>query len=375
MAAPVTLRRSESGSIVLVLNAGSSSLKIGLFELHQGKINPLYSQTIQSTDWISLTAALDAVLDAQLLELKRMPVLISHRVVHGGAGIRDHCFINPDVIAQITQASVWAPLHNHMALLLIQYAQQHFSDIPQFACFDTVFHASLPEHARRFAIAKHLREGGIERFGFHGLASASIVRQLRGKKRLPQRTVHAHLGAGVSVTALAAGISIDTSMGLTPTGGCIMATRSGDLDPGLLMHLLRTSGLASNELERVLNQQSGLLGISGLSGDMQGLHQHCSTHPDARLAIDMFCISVQKHILAMACALGGIDLLVFSGGIGEHDRLVRTRISEGLAWLGKIKTRILPALEELEMAHISQVVVDGINAGLSQATIEARRSD
>jgi acetate kinase len=329
----------------LALNSGSSTLKFARFTA--------VASGVQSTGTEKLSGSGPRAIErlaARLDELKCDPDFVVHRIVHGGAALRQHCLIDADVLEQLIGASNLAPLHLHAALAVINFAQKRFASVPHIACLDTTFHVHLPPRARTLAVPKNLRNAGFERYGFHGLACASIVRQLGNA--LPTRLVIAHLGSGASVTAVQAGKSIDTSMGLTPSGGCIMATRSGDLDPGVLIHLLRTQGLNANDLESVVNQQSGLLGISGLSGDMQKLHQHSAGNSDASLAIEMFCYSVQKQIAAIACALGGVDLLVFSGGIGEHDAIVRTRICTGLAWLGDFAVQVLPAQEELEMAHI-----------------------
>lgn len=329
----------------LALNSGSSTLKFARFTADASGVQSTGTEKLSGSD-----APTIARLDARLRELKCAPDLVVHRIVQGGAALRQHCLIDVGVIEQLVAATKLAPLHLPAAIAVINFAQDRFPRIPHIACFDTTFHAHLPPRARTLALPKHVRDAGFERYGFHGLACASIVRQLA--TALPQRLVIAHLGSGASITAVQAGKSMDTSMGLTPSGGCIMATRSGDLDPGVLIHLLRTQGLNADDLESVINQQSGLRGISGLSGDMQLLHQHSAENSDASLAIEMFCYSVQKQIAAMACALGGIDLLVFSGGIGEHDTIVRTQICQGLAWLGDFAVQILPAREELEMAHI-----------------------
>ena len=329
----------------LALNIGSSTLKFAGFTADAGTVQTTATERLPGADAEALER-----LGARLGELKCEPDLVVHRIVHGGAALRQHCVIDATVIAQLLAATNLAPLHLRTALAAIHFAQLRFPRISHMACFDTTFHANLPKRARTLPISKNLREAGIERYGFHGLSCASIVRQLGNT--LPKRLVIAHLGSGASVTAVEAGKSIDTSMGLTPSGGCIMATRSGDLDPGVLIYLLHTRGLDAAGLDRMINQQSGLLGISGLSGNMQTLHQHSVVNSDARLAIEMFCYSVQKQIAAMACALGGIDLLVFSGGIGEHDEIVRSHICAGLSWLGNFAVQALPAQEELEMANI-----------------------
>ena len=200
------------------------------------------------------------------------------------------------------------------------------------ACFDTTFHAELPEVARVLPISKELQLEGIHRYGFHGLSCESIVHQLGNG--LPNRLVIAHLGNGASVTAVKAGKSIDTSMGLTPTGGVIMGTRSGDLDPGVLVYLMREKKFDAAMVEELVDRRSGLLGISGVGSDMRRLREAASSNVDARLAIQMFCYSVRKQVAAMIAALDGVDLIVFTGGIGENDGEARAAICGGLSWIG-----------------------------------------
>jgi acetate kinase len=260
------------------------------------------------------------------------PAAIGHRIVHGGPKLRRHCLIDDSVLAQLEAATAFAPLHIPSALSVIHFAQEHFPGVPQAACFDTTFHAELPDVARVLPIAKELQSEGIQRYGFHGLSCESILHQLPND--LPKRLVIAHLGNGASVTAVEDGKSIDTSMGLTPTGGVIMGTRSGDLDPGVLVYLAREKKFDAAKLEDLVDHRSGLLGISGVSGDMRRLHQVASSNADARLAIQMFCYSVRKQIAATIAALGGVDLLVFTGGIGENDAEARATICNGLSWLG-----------------------------------------
>jgi acetate kinase len=257
-------------------------------------------------------------------------------------------------------------------LSVIRFAQQHFPGLPQVACFDTTFHAAMPDVARVLPIPRDLQSRGIQRYGFHGLSCESIVHQL---ETLPERLIIAHLGNGASVTAVRNGRSIDTSMGLTPSGGVIMGSRSGDLDPCVLIYLMRERKFDAAMLEDLVDHRSGLVGISGIGSDMRRLHDAASSNPDARLAIDMFCYSVRKQIAAMMAALGGGDLVVFTGGIGENDGKVRASICAGLSWAGvtldDMKSRsghnapvarvlVLPSQEDEQIArHTGMIACQG----------------
>ena len=345
---------AEPALNVLALNSGSSSLKFGLYRVGSSRIEALLSgeaeaigereskfqaQDAHGTEVLSETNPLPSQGDAiarigRLLAEAEMPapVAIGHRIVHGGPKLRRHCLIDEMVLRQLESATAFAPLHTPSALSVIRFAREHFPGLPQVACFDTAFHAGLPDVARVLPIAKELQSEGIQRYGFHGLSCESILHQLgRG---LPHRVIIAHLGNGASVTAVKDGKSIDTSMGLTPTGGVIMGTRSGDLDPGILIYLIREKKFDAATLEELVDRRSGLLGISGVGGDMRRLREAGSSNADARLAIDMFCYSVRKQIAAMIAALGGVDLLVFTGGIGENDAQTRAAICGGLSWIG-----------------------------------------
>ena len=314
---------------VLALNSGSSSLKFGLYHVGPAGAGKLFGQTVSTADHADPTGHLVSLLGGSNTP---PPDAIGHRIVHGGPALRQHCRIDDDVLRQLQAAAAFAPLHTPAALAIIRFAQAHFPGIPQVACFDTQFHAGLPDVARVLPIARELLSPGMQRFGFHGLSLESIVRQLG--EHVPQRLVIAHLGNGASITALKAGQSVDTSMGLTPSGGVIMGTRSGDLDPGVLMYLMREKKFDATRLAALLDQRSGLLGISGISGDMRRLHEAAPAHPDARLAIQMFCYSVRKQLAAMIAVLGGLDMFVFTGGIGENDAQVRAEICSGLTWAG-----------------------------------------
>src|SRR5580700_6762748 len=344
---------AESELNVLALNSGSSSLKFGLYRVGSARIDRLVSGEAESigneggkfhaedaggnvllSETGSITGPQEAVVRiGRLLSNTAMqPAAIGHRIVHGGPKLRQHCLIDDTVLTQLEAATAFAPLHIPSALSVIRFAQELFPGVPQVACFDTTFHAELPEIARVLPIAKELQSEGIQRYGFHGLSCESIVHQLAND--LPDRLVIAHLGNGASVTAVRAGKSIDTSMGLTPTGGVIMGTRSGDLDPGILVYLMREKKFDATMLEELVDHRSGLLGISGVGSDMRRLHEAASSNADARLAIQMFCYSVRKQVAAMIAALDGVDLVVFTGGIGENDGEARAAICGGLSWIG-----------------------------------------
>jgi len=338
---------------VLALNSGSSSLKFGLFQVHGGEVETLISGEIDAigkpASLLSATRPSDkrqasearpiATQAAAIERIHRLladweapaPAAIGHRIVHGGPKLRRHCLIDEAVLETLEAATAFAPLHTPAALEVIHSAQAHYPGLPQAACFDTAFHAHMPEVARVLPISRALRSEGVQRFGFHGLSCESIVEQL--SDRLPERMIIAHLGGGASITAVEYGRSIDTSMGLTPTGGVMMGTRSGDLDPGILLYLMREKHLDVAKLEDLVDRHSGLLGVSGVSSDVRDL-EAAPGNPDARLALRMFAYAVRKEIAAMAAAMEGADLIVFTGGIGENDWELRLAICKPLGWMG-----------------------------------------
>lgn len=315
--------------IVLALNSGSSSFKFGLYRMEASRAEELLSDAIPAR---SVEEAVAGV--AKLLAKSKVPgpTAIGHRMVHGGPALRQHCLIDGSVVRQLEAAVAFAPLHMPAALSFIHFAQDQFPGLPQVACFDTSFHADLPDVARVLPIPKEWQLEGIQRYGFHGLSIESILHQLGPD--VPDRVIIAHLGNGASITAVKCGKSIDTSMGLTPTGGVIMGTRTGDLDPGVLLYLVRAKKFDTTMLADLIDHRSGLLGISGISGDMQHLHEAALSNADARLAIQMFCYSVGKQVAALIATLDGLDLLVFTGGIGENDAQVRAAICSHLSWIG-----------------------------------------
>jgi acetate kinase len=339
---------------VLALNSGSSSLKFGLYRVGAVRTDVLISGEAEAigeagsrfhaednhgksleSEQTSIPSQQAAIVRIGTLLAGSglaAPAAIGHRIVHGGPKLRQHCLIDDTVMRQLEAATAFAPLHIPSALSVIGFARQHFPGIAQVACFDTSFHAGLPDVARVLPVPRELQSEGIQRYGFHGLSCESIVRQLANDP--PDRLVIAHLGNGASVSAVKGGHSIDTSMGLTPTGGVVMGTRSGDLDPGVLVYLLRAKNFDASMLETLVDHRSGLLGISGIGSDMRRLHQAAASSADARLAIEIFCYSVRKQVAAMIAALNGVDALVFTGGIGENDAAVRAAICGGLCWIG-----------------------------------------
>lgn len=342
-------------SAILVINAGSSSLKFGLYDevnhdeqlllsgiadgigRNSGTLELLDGdeRTLQSEKCSFATQqdALSKVAHWIANVFRGRLCAIGHRIVHGGPHLIVHQRITGLVLQELRKCTHFAPLHIPLALQLIERAERIYPQIPQFACFDTAFHHAIPETAARFPLPRELYDEGIRRYGFHGLSYESIIRQIGSY--LPRRTVIAHLGNGASLVAIYEGRSIDTTMGLTPTGGIPMGSRSGDLDPGVLLYLLRTKCADADSLEDLLNHDAGLKALSGGMSDMRDIEAAAAKgNQEAQLAIELFCTSIRKTIAAYAAVLGGLDMLVFSGGIGEHSVRVRSDVCRGLAFLG-----------------------------------------
>jgi acetate kinase len=337
---------------ILCLNGGSSSVKFAVYRIADAGEDRVFSGAIEAIgaeggrawlragdkvlsdekgsfpDHIEAVKTMFAALKAQgVTEL----AAAGHRIVHGGPKFTAPQRIDDRLKAALHELIPFAPLHLPSQVAMIEAVAAHFPDLPQVACFDTAFHSRMPEVAQRFALPGKLWEQGIKRYGFHGLSYEYVVGKLGAE--LGQRAVIAHLGNGSSMVALKDGVSIDTSMGMTPTGGFMMGTRSGDLDPGVLVHLLG-AGYSAEKLEALLNHEAGLLGVSGQSSEMKVLLEKRKTEPAAALAVQMFCYQARKFIGAFAAALGGLDTLVFTGGIGEHAATVRAEICSGLQYLG-----------------------------------------
>jgi acetate kinase len=311
-----------AGLIALALNSGSSSLKYGVFdgerELGRGESKGLPKITVEVD-------------------------VVGHRIVHGGPRLTSPVIIDDSVMSELEAVIPLAALHMPPALKLLAEARRAFPNVKHVACFDTAFHADLPAVARRYPLPD--RYSDIRRYGFHGLSYEYVLSVL--DRPLPSRIIIAHLGSGSSLVALRDGQSIDTTMGLTPAGGVLMGTRTGDLDPGVLFYLSRKYGLGIGEMEKLVERESGLLGVGG-SADVRELLKR--DDPKSRLAIEMYAYDVRKAIGAYAAALGGLDLLVFTGGIGAHATVIRDLIVDGVRFLNA-KVQIIPTDEERVIAH------------------------
>ncbi len=261
---------------------------------------------------------------------------VGHRLVHGGTRYREPVRVTAEFLREIEKIVPLDPDHLPAAIRGIQFVAGKFPELPQVACFDTAFHRALPEVARMYALPRRLYEKGIQRYGFHGLSYEFVMSELQTLEPglASGRVIIAHLGSGASMVAVRDGKSVDTSMGFTPLEGLVMATRSGDVDPGALIYLMRHEKVSVGAMDKLLNKESGLLGVSGTSGDMRLLIENSGKDSRADEAVNLFCYRAKKYIGAYAAALGGLDVLVFTGGIGERAAVVRERICDGLEFLG-----------------------------------------
>lgn len=343
---------------ILSINAGSSSLKFSLHRFHDQQVDSAWvSGSLQglepggtpTLDWSMAGQSQQETLSVDpgdgfacalrrlrdwLRERPGMPALraVAHRVVHGGSDFSQATRVTPEVMTRLAQLSSLAPLHQPHNLAGIQAMAQTFPDLPQIACFDTAFHAGVPPLQQRFGLPRALHEQGVRRYGFHGLSYEYILQSLqRHSTRANQRLLLAHLGNGASLCAVHEGRSLATTMGFSALDGLMMGTRSGSLDPGVVLFLLE-QGWSHERLERLLYKESGLLGVSGISADVRRLRH--STAPAAQEALALFTHRVVREAGAMTACLQGLDVLAFSGGIGEHDATLRAEVCEAMAWLG-----------------------------------------
>jgi len=349
---------SHAGSI-LVINGGSSTLKFALFrdgaipvrEL-SGSIDPIgspegtltwtcegtgtaESQRLKAPDHVACIEPLIACIKDRLTD--NALAAIGHRVVHGGPHYRAPQCVTPDVTQELRRLSPYDPEHLPVEIQLIEAFGSRYPTVPQVACFDTAFHRDMPRVARLLPIPRRYEQLGLQRYGFHGLSYAYLMRELSRVGRPGEadgRIILAHLGNGASMAAVKQGQPVDTTMGFTPTSGLPMSRRSGDLDPGLVAYLARTEGMSADQFHKMVNTESGLLGVSETSSDMRDLLKQEQHDPRAAEAVALFCYQAKKWIGTLTATLGGLDTLVFTAGIGEHSPVIRARICDGLEFLG-----------------------------------------
>ena len=386
---------------LLTLNTGSSSLKAALYQGGRGdqRMIAIRAERIGHADArLRVTAADGTTLLDEQRELTdhaaalaalfswlhdAQPDLtldaVGHRLVHGGSRYRDPQRVTAEMMAALHKLVPIDPEHLPQALAAIEAVTRAYPTLTQIACFDTAFHQHMPPVAQLYPLPREYHDAGLVRYGFHGLSYEYIMGALRDTDPAAAdgRIIIAHLGSGASMVAVYDGVGRDTTMGFTPTGGMMMGTRTGDLDPGVLLYLLTSQGLDVAALGELVNKRSGLLGVSGTSGDMRDLLDRAATDPQARMAIDLFCYTARKYIGALAAVLGGVDTLVFTGGIGERTVTVRAAICAELTFLGvtldaernaahapiisraagAVTVRVLPTDEDLMIArHTARIV-------------------
>lgn len=350
---------SSGPNCILTLNGGSSSIRFAVYEFaveprcvlsgqldRIGQPRPRLSVRDPATGPQAhqpMAAPDQATAISGLLDwLTAQPTLadvqaVGHRVVHGGPAHQQPERITPVLLADLQQLIPFDPTHLPGALALIEAVHARYPHLPQVACFDTAFHQHMPRVAQLLPLPRRFDARGIRRYGFHGLSYAYLLQELArlaGPAAAQGRVVLAHLGNGASLAAVRGGQCQDTTMGFTPVGGLVMGTRPGDLDPGVVSYLLESEGLSASQFSQLVNHECGLLGVSETSSDMQELLARQATDGRAAEAVDLFCYQVRKGVGAYAAVLGGLDTLVFAGGIGEHAAEVRARICQGLAFLG-----------------------------------------
>jgi acetate kinase len=391
---------------ILTINGGSSSIKFALFQNNKALERGLVGQferiglpdaylkitkqagaqperrPIEAPDHAACIEALTQLL-AQQAGFNAIAA-IGHRIVHGGAHFSEPQRVTPELLAELKRISPFDPEHLPAEISLIEAFAQRYPQIAQIACFDTAFHRDMPRVAKLLPIPRRYMEQGVQRYGFHGLSYAYLMQELERvtsnqatNRRAPERIILAHLGNGASMAAVRAGKSIDTTMAFTPTAGLVMSTRSGDLDPGLVAYLAQTEGMTPAQFHHMVNYESGLRGISETSSDMRDLLAREKEDERAADAIALFCYQAKKWIGALAAALGGLDMLVFAGGIGENAPIIRARITEGLEFLGlaldaarnetnarvistdtsRVTMCVIPTDEELQIAQSVHIIL------------------
>jgi acetate kinase len=335
----------------LIINSGSSSIKFAIYGIGEseklktsGKLDgsllkgisssgeTLFEEKVTLEDRDAATGRLIGLLQSggHLEGLAGT----GYRIVHGGPWYREPVVVDAEVLEKLRRLVDFAPDHIPDQIAAIERIGKLLPKTPSVACFDTAFHRTMPRRAQLYGLTRELADEGLVRYGFHGLSYSYIVHEMRSRKILPERLIVAHLGNGGSLAAIRNGESIDTSMGFTPTAGFLMSSRSGDLDPGIILYLLRERGMNHDEVSELVNKKGGLLGLSGISSDMQQLQKEALKNKNAAEAIEVFVYQIRKFVGAYCAALGGLDELVFTGGIGENSAFVRAAVCEGLGYLG-----------------------------------------
>ena len=395
---------------ILTINSGSSSLKFAIFQMGDSESRPLsgkidgiglthcnfhvkhadtgktIEQSLQAADHEAAIQWLFAWLEKENLE--RDLHAVGHRVVHGGDRYSRPEFITPELLATLRELVPLAPDHLPQEIKAIEAVSRAHPTLRQVACFDTAFHRTMPRLAQIYPLPRALVDEGILRYGFHGLSYEYIVSALRpeaGDDAANGRLIIAHLGNGASMAAVRDGQSIDTTMGFTPLGGLMMSTRSGDLDPGVLLYLLNEKKFSAERARQLVHLEAGLLGVSGRSADMEELLKRESSDPPAAEAVALFCYLARKHLAALAATLDGLDTLIFTAGIGENSPPIRSRICRGLDFLGilldenqneknaaiisqaksPVKVRVMKTNEELMIARHTRALLEMIVPGAS----------
>jgi len=404
----LTNQRTTAGTtpeeVILTINAGSSSIKFALFQMAEpssrllaGEIERIgLDHTVMSFQARDGQAAKDEPFPAADLQAAGRHLMdwldnrldhgrlagVGHRIVHGGPHFFQAQRITREGIDELRSITPLDPDHLPGELALLQAFIERYPEVPQVACFDTAFHHNLPRVAQILPIPRSYESAGVRRYGFHGLSYTYLLEELArvaGPEAARGRLVLAHLGSGASLASVRDGKCLDTTMAFTPAAGLVMGTRSGDLDPGFLIYLMRSEGMTAREIDDLVNRRSGLLGVSGLSSDMQDLLARETTDQGAREAVELFCYQARKYIAAMAAAAGGLDTLVFAAGIGERSAVIRARICAGLEFLGvrldpernashapvispdgsPVTVRVIPTDEEITLFRETRAVIDG----------------
>jgi len=384
---------------VLTINSGSSSIKFSVYNIErregrevEGKLDRIglpeglfeargtgnVALVDEKAEFPDHTAALKRLLQWLKKEASSFDA-VAHRLVQGGPEFKKVRLIDEKLIHKLKGLVAFAPEHLPHQLKAVEACKAAYPDLPHVACFDTAFHATMPEIARMYPLPGSFHEEGIQRYGFHGLSYEYIAGELKAMGRTGKAVI-AHLGNGASMCAINEGLSMDTTMGFTPAGGLMMSSRTGDLDPGVMIYLLKEKNLTPDEVNKLVNHKSGLLGVSGISTDMEDLLSREKTDPRAKFAVELFCYQAKKYLGALVAALGGIETLVFTAGMGENSPEIRKRICSGLGFLGieissernsgneaviskdqsPVKVMVIKTNEELMMArHAKRAVTNG----------------